>query len=430
MMSLKKLVRRLLPLSLLNRVEKFYRQGRGLFWQIRYGFPARGMRVIAVTGTNGKSTTCAYINEVLKEAGYKTAVLSTVFYEINGKREPNETHFTISKQSIVQAFFIRAKKADVDWVIIEATSHAIDQNRLMGVPVKIAVITNLTQDHLDYHGTMEKYAAAKARLLSEFKPEHAVLNADDKWYGFFTEQSPKETEIFSVGKKAKVCGRLGKSKISAKGGEVDFATKSQKIKLKTSLVGAFNLQNAAMAAAVGSIFLLDKKIITKGIANVKSLEGRMEKVDAGQDFSVYVDFAITPDALDNALVALQAITEGKVRVVFGATGDRDKEKRPIMGEIATKKADFIYLTDDETYTEDPDDIRDAVYKGIEKARGKDKTKVIADRKKAIEEAVNDAKKGDSILVTGLGHENERNMGGKLMPWQDRAVVLKALKNSR
>lgn len=427
MNGLKKLVRRLLPLTLLKRVEKLYRQGRGLFWQIRYSFPARGMRVIAVTGTNGKSTTCAYINEVLKAAGYKTAVLTTVYYEINGQREPNDTHFTIAKQSIVQEFFARAKRADVDWAIVEVTSHAIDQDRLMGVPVKIAVITNLTQDHLDYHGTMEEYASVKARLLSDFKPEHAVLNADDKWYGFFADKAPKETEIFSVGKKAKVCGRLGKSKASSRGGEVDFATKSQKMKLKTSLIGEFNLRNAAMAAAVGSIFLLDKKIITKGIANVKSLEGRMEKVDTGQNFSVYVDFAITPDALEKALAALQKITKGKVRVVFGATGDRDKEKRPVMGEVAAKNADFIYLTDDETYTEDPEAIRDAVYKGIEKARGAGKTKIIPDRKKATEQAINDAKKDDSILVTGLGHENERNMGGKLVPWQDRSVVLKVLK---
>lgn len=429
-MNLKSLARRLLPLSLLKQVEKLYRQGRGLFWQIRYGFPARGMRVIAVTGTNGKSTTCAYINEVLKAAGYKTAVLTTVYYEINGQREPNDTHFTISKQSIVQKFFARARKADVDWVIVEVTSHAIDQDRIMGVPVKVAVLTNLTQDHLDYHGSMEEYAAVKARLLSDFEPEHAVLNADDEWYSFFAGKASKETEIFSVGRKAKVSGHLGKPKASTKGGEVDFATKSQKMKLKTSLIGEFNLRNAAMAAAVGSIFLLDKKVIAKGIANVKSLEGRMEEIDAGQNFSVYVDFAITPDALEKALSSLQAITKGKVRVVFGATGDRDKEKRPLMGKAAVKHADFIYLTDDETYTEDPDAIRKAVYKGIEKARGAARTKVITDRKKAIEQAIEDAGQGDSILVTGLGHENERNMGGKLVPWQDRAVVLKALKNRK
>lgn len=421
------MVRRLLPPWLLRQIERFYRRGRGLFWQVRYGFPARGLRVIAITGTNGKSTTCAYINEILKEAGYKTAVLTTVFYEINGQREANETHFTISKQSIVQAFLARAKKADVDWVILEVTSHAIDQDRIMGVPVKIAVITNLTQDHLDYHGTMEAYAAAKARLLSDFGAEHAVLNADDEWYDFFASKTPKSTEIFSVGKRGKLCGKLGKPKLDEAGGEITFATKTKRLKLKTSLPGAFNLQNAAMAAAVGSIFLLEPKVITRGVARVKSVAGRMERIDSGKGFLVFVDFAITPDALDKALEAVQQTTKGSVRIIFGATGDRDKGKRPMMGQVAAKKADYIYLTDDETYTEDPAKVRNAVFEGIKKAGGAKKTKMIEDRQEAIRAALKDAKKGDTILLTGLGHENARNMGGKLVPWNDKQVVQKLLK---
>lgn len=404
--------------------------GRGLFWLARFGFPSRGLRVIAVTGTNGKSTTCTYINEVLKAAGYKTAVLTTVFYEIDGHREPNKTHFTIDRQSIVQKFLFRARQADVDWVILEVTSHAIDQDRILGVPVKIAVITNLTQDHLDYHGSMEEYAATKARLLTSYDIDHAVLNANDEWFEYFKSKVPKNAEIFSVGSKPKVTGRVGKPKLGAKGGSITFATNSKRLTLKTSLLGEFNLINASLAAAVGSIFLLSGKVIAKGIANVKLIEGRMEPVEAGQKFSVLVDFAITPDALEKALSSLKKVAKGKVRVVFGATGDRDKDKRPKMGAAAAKNADFIYLTDDETYTEDPDAIRDAVLAGIKKAKGTKKTEVISDRKKAIEKAIKDAKNGDIVLLAGIGHEDSRNMGGKQVPWSEHEIAKKALRSLR
>lgn len=415
-----------MPQRLTLLIEKAYRFTRGLFWQARFGFPARGMRVIAVTGTNGKTTTCAYINEVLKAGGYKTALLTTVYYEVAGEREPNLTHFTVSKQSIVQNFFRQAKKADVDWVIIEVTSHALDQDRLLGVPVRIAVITNLTQDHLDYHKSMKNYAAAKARLLSDYGAKHAILNADDEWYEFFRTRTPAGCEIFAVGTKKGVNGRLGQPQVSDEGGKITFATKNRRLTLKTSLSGEFNLRNAAMAAAVGSIFLLDSKLITKGIASVKELKGRMEPVEAGQNFKVYVDFAITPDALEQALSSLQKTTEGRVHVVFGATGDRDKAKRPIMGEVAVKYADKIYLTDDETYSEDPDKIRAAVYKGIKRAGGEKKTKVIADRAEAIDTALKEAKKGDSVLLTGIGHEDSRNMGGTQIPWDEKQVALDSL----
>ncbi len=198
MKPVKKLIRTLIPASTVKSLEKTYRLSRGLFWQVRYGFPARKMRVIAVTGTNGKTTTVSYINEVLKTAGYKTAALTTVYYEIGGKRTPNETHLTIDKQSIAQSFFFRAKTADVDFVVFEVTSHALHQDRIMGVPVEIAVMTNLTQEHLDYHPTMDNYGAAKALLFKNYGAKYAVLNLDDEWYKFFAKES--KAEVFSYGK--------------------------------------------------------------------------------------------------------------------------------------------------------------------------------------------------------------------------------------
>jgi UDP-N-acetylmuramoyl-L-alanyl-D-glutamate--2,6-diaminopimelate ligase len=423
-MNPKKLARKVAPKAGIRTIETAYRKSRGAALQVRYGFPARGMRVIAVTGTNGKSTTCSYINEVLKAGGFRTAVLSTVFYEINGIQEPNLTHYTIGKQSIVQSFFAKARKAKVDWVILEVTSHAIDQARIMGIPVEIAVITNLTQDHLDYHGTMQEYARVKSLLLRDYGASHAVLNADDDWFEYFKKRS--KAEVFSIGKKSGVTGQLKAIKLSNKGASATFSTKPAELSLKTNLVGEFNLYNAAVAAAIGCILQISYEQIEAGVSNLKAVAGRMEPVEAGQDFQVLVDFAITPDALEQALSSLQKVATGKVRVVFGGTGDRDKGKRPLMGVVAAEHADAVYLTDDETYTEDPDVIRDAVYQGIKQAKAEDKTKVIPDRRAAIRQAFKDAGAGDIVLLTGLGHEDSRNMGGKLIPWNEHQVALEEL----
>lgn len=428
MSKLKSSVRKLLPGGLVKAVEKIYRQGRGLIWQTRYGFPARDMRVIAITGTNGKTTTASYINEILKSAGYKTAVLTTVYYEINGKKTANKTHFTIDKQSIVQSFFSRAKKADTDFVILEVTSHALDQDRITGIPVEIGVITNLTQDHLDYHKTMENYGKAKARLIRDYGAKYAVLNADDEWYGFFRDRAT--CEVFSYGKNKVSNLKISAVKLAETSSSAELSVPSGKIKAETSLLGEFNLYNAAAAASVGIILNINSTKIKQGISNMIPVAGRLEEIDQGQNFKVFVDFAITPDAIEKTLVALKKIGKGKVSIVFGATGDRDKAKRPAMGKVAVDYADKIYLTDDETYTENGAKIREDVLKGIKKAEGNKKTKVIPDRKKAIAEAFRDAEKGDIVLITGLGHEDTRNMGGKFIPWQDQSVAKEVLASQK
>lgn len=424
MKPIKKLVRKLIPIKALKGLEKSYRLARGFFWQVRFGFPARGMRVIGVTGTNGKTTTVSYINEILKAAGYKTAALTTVYYEVDGRKTPNETHLTIHKQSIAQSFLARAKKADVDFVVFEVTSHALDQNRIMDVPVEIGVMTNLTQEHLDYHKTMNNYAAAKALLFKDYGAKYAVLNRDDEWYPFFAKES--RAEIFTYGKDKNADLKISDIKLADKESSAVFSFTEGKIKAKTGLLGEFNLYNAAAAAGVGVLLDIDLKKIEKGLTNLSQLSGRMEEINTSQKFKVIIDFAITPDAIEKALKALHSVTKGKVRIVFGATGDRDKTKRPLMGEAAAKYADYIYLTDDETYTEDPKAIIDEVYVGIQKAKAANKTKVIPERGEAIKQAVEDAKPGDTVLITGLGHQNSRNMGGKLVPWNDREAAGKYL----
>lgn len=410
---------------LLKAVEKGYRVGRGALWQVRYGFPARGMRIVAVTGTNGKSTTCAYINEVLKAAGYKTAMMTTPMMEIAGNRLPRTTTRTLEKQSEAQSFFAKAKRAGVDWAVLEVPSHALDQDRIMGVKIEIAVITNLTREHLDYHKTMENYAYAKSRLTTDYGASSVILNRDDDWFDYFYGRAIGN--VIAVGKDKKSDVVISDIKLSARESSATVKAEGLKQTIKTALIGEFNLYNAAQALAVGLALGLDLKKIAHGINSLKAVPGRMEPVEAGQKFSVLIDYAITPDAIKNALKTLQEITKGKVRIVFGATGDRDKQKRPLMGEAAGKYADIIYLTDDETYSEKSEDIIDAVYKGIKKVKANKKTKIIPNRGEAIKQALEDAEADDVVYITGLGHETTRNMGGKLVSWQDQQVVAEILK---
>jgi UDP-N-acetylmuramoyl-L-alanyl-D-glutamate--2,6-diaminopimelate ligase len=389
--------------------------------QARYGFPAKGARVIAVTGTNGKTTTCLIINEMLKKAGYRTAMLTTAVNEIDGAAKPNTTHRTVLLTADLMRLFRRTRGKGIDFYVLEVTSQSLHQHKLLGIPVEVAVMTNFTQDHLDYHRTMENYGAAKARLFNSYmKPKVCVLNRDDAWYDYFAKESVGK--VVSYGKRAKSTLQMKHVSVTPSQTEVTGSYERQAIKLTTPLVGMFNAYNAAAAALAGLQLGLSPAKVKTGVAALAAVPGRMERVDAGQNFSVIVDYAHTPDALQNALQTLQEVTKGKVIAVFGATGDRDKQKRPDMGAVAAKYADQIFLTDDETYTEDPAAIRAAVMQGIKAAGGTKKTTEISDRRQAIQAAFKAAKKGDTVLLAGLGHQNYRAMANQKQPWDEREVA--------
>ena len=406
--------------------EEAYRKGRVYSLQALHGFPARNMRVIMVTGTNGKTTTTMLINAMLKSAGYKTAMFTTAVIEIAGKAEPNRSHRTVVLTGKLIQLLTKARAAHVDFVVLEVTSMALDQHKVLGIPVEVAVMTNLTQDHLDYHGTMERYAAAKARLFNRYmKPQKVVLNHDDGWYDYFREQS--WVEPLTYGEHAESTHRIEQVHSNAKGSGWVVHEAGKRLNLHTKLTGGFNVYNATAAACVGRAVGLSSEQIQKGIDTLAFVPGRMELIDAGQAFTVLVDYAVTPDALQNVLRSARGITKGgKVIVVFGATGDRDTSKRPLMGEVAAKYADFTVLTDDETYTEDPAAIRAAVRDGLVASHGN--FVEIDDRKKAIEAAFNQAKAKDVVILTGIGHQDSRNMGGKLVPWDEREIARRILEN--
>jgi UDP-N-acetylmuramoyl-L-alanyl-D-glutamate--2,6-diaminopimelate ligase len=414
-------VRQYLPHAATRQLEEAYRRSRIYATSARYGFPAKGLRVIAVTGTNGKTTTANYLNEIFKAAGHKTAMFTTAVIEMNGERELNELNATVASTAQMQQFFKRARDLEVDYVVLEITSHSLVQHKLDGVPIECAIMTNLTQDHLDYHGSMEDYAAAKGLLFAR-EPRFIVLNRDDEWYEYFNGFEPGEQKM-TYGTAESADARISQVKLYKRGSEARLVVDHQtKIDLATSLPGKFNVYNMTAAAAAAYLFHVDLEAISEGIANLEELPGRFERVETDKNYEVIVDYAHTPDALEQLLEATVGITKNRVILVFGATGDRDKSKRPIMGEIAARLASRIILTDEESYNEDPEQIRAMVMEGIASAGGEAKTEEIADRREAIEKAMKIARKGDTVLITGMGHERFRIVNGERIPWNDADVV--------
>ncbi len=414
-------VRDTLPQGTVRTIEEAYRRTRVKAVSARYGNPARDLRVIAVTGTNGKTTTVNYINEILKEAGLKTAMFSTALIEVAGERKLNDLNVTVATTSQMQRFFRDAKRAKVDYVVLEITSHALHQHKLATVPIEVAVMTNLTQDHLDYHKTMEDYAGAKAMLFQN-EPRFIVLNRDDSWFDYFNQFAAGSQKI-TYGTDQAAEARIDHVKLYRKGSEARVIIDHQtKLELATALPGKFNVYNMTAAAAVAYILGVKRSDIVEGIANLEGVPGRFERVVEDKDYDVIVDYAHTPDALEKLLESVKVTTKNRTILVFGACGDRDKTKRPIMGEIAARLADRIILTDEESYNEDPDQIRRMIYEGIEEAGGTAKTNEIPDRRDAIKKALAIATKGDTILITGMGHEVFRIVNGERIPWNDGDVV--------
>ena len=420
-----KTARKMLPSGAVHFLEENYRKGRAKVVATRYGNPAKKLRVIAATGTNGKTTTINFLNEILKEAGYKTAMFSTANIEINGEQTVNDTNSTTATVARLQKFFKQAATADVEFALVEATSHALDQHKFAGVDFEMAIMTNLTQDHLDYHKTMENYADAKAKIF-EANPKFIVLNSDDEWFDFFNKFDASEQKItYGTNDLAEV--KIVGAKLYKKGSEAKIIIDNNvELEVATNLPGKFNVYN--MTAAISAAYLLGISLedIQEGVANLEEISGRFERAVENLPFEVIVDYAHTPDGLEKALEASKNITKGRTILVFGACGDRDRAKRPIMGEIAKRLADRVILTDEENYTEDAEQIRNEIKSGMgEKLPAH--IEEIADRREAIKKALQIAQKGDTVLITGLGHEVFRVIDGKKVPWNDSEIAREVAK---
>jgi UDP-N-acetylmuramyl-tripeptide synthetase len=422
---MKKQIKQLLPNSVTKLVAPYGHLVESALIQTKAGFPARAMQVIGVTGTDGKTTTCSLIAATLRSSGRKVAMITTATIDYGDGRgeQTNPTHLTTASVSQLTKILSQIKKNEVEWLVLEVSSHALDQRRIWGIPISIAVMTNMSPEHLDYHGTFENYRKAKERLFKLCNANKSglqvgIINADDATALYFAShiKHPVTYGLKNGDARAK------NPKVTLDGLSYQLELGGENYNISSQLVGEFNIFNTLAAVLATKAAGLDKSLIEQGIASLQSVPGRMMSIEKGQKFKVLIDYAVTPAALENVLHTVRSMTSsGKIHIVFGATGDRDKAKRPVMGKVTSELADFVYLTDDETYTEDGDSIRKSVYSGVAKTN-KSKVTVISDRGEAIKTALSNAKSGDTVIITGIGHQTTRNMGGKKQKWSDIETV--------
>ena len=422
--NVKSLARKVLNGKVLRVLEDEYRLARASFANARFNWPAKGMRVIMITGTNGKTTTAHFLFSILREAGYSVGLSSTAEFRINEQVQANDTNMTVVNPVKLREQIANFKNHNVDFVILEATSQALDQHRLYGIPCEVAIFTNLTQDHLDYHKSMDAYARAKARLWQDFKPKISILYVNDEWYEYFRKIATGNIKTYGLSKADVTISNYSVDKNRT---QFTLGLKDGKSVVSLQLTGKYNALNAAAAATAAQELGVKGEDIEKGIESLQALSGRLQEVQTKKPYKVLVDYAHTPDGLEKVLGAVKELTNGSLWLVFGACGDRDKSKRPKMGKIAGRLADKIVVTDEESYNEDPEEIRASVIDGIKLTKDAEKKMLeISDRKKAIKYALDNAKKDDTILITGLGHEQFRIQNGKRLKWNDAEVVKKLL----
>jgi len=398
-----------------------------------YGDPSSFLTLIGITGTNGKTTTSYLIESILKEKGKKVGVMGTVNYRFLGRVQPAPT--TTPESLDLQRNLQSMREAGVQYAVLEVSSHALDLQRVRGCHFDVALFTNLTRDHLDYHGSMENYFQAKALLftqcLRESRKERplAVINMDD----------PKGEELSRA-----ACGALFRYGIK-RGGEVwpekieedseglraHVASPRGSFDLHSPLIGMHNLYNILAAVSVGEVLGIDHKTIASGVERLGRVPGRLERVPGGNGVRVFVDYAHTPDALERALRALRQVRSGRLIVVFGCGGDRDRGKRAVMGRIAALNSEVAIVTSDNPRTEDPLAIMDEIEKGIQET-GRKKFKdvgfsgrwsdsgyaVISDRREAIQLAIAKTRPGDMVLIAGKGHEDYQILGDQRIHFDD------------
>jgi UDP-N-acetylmuramoyl-L-alanyl-D-glutamate--2,6-diaminopimelate ligase len=369
--------------------------------------PSHRMRVFAVTGTNGKTTTAYLVRHLLSHVKQRCGLIGTV--EIDDGRTRREAEMTTPDACFVAETLASMRDKGCRAAVLEASSHALDQSRLAGVFFSGAAFTNLTGDHLDYHRTMANYAAAKAKLFENLDAEAvAVINDNSKWADRMIQDCPSRIIRFGTTKRSDY--RAASVSVTPQGTRFVLHTPSGKAEVHMKLVGQHNIENALAAAAlVGEVAGLTVNQIAAGLANAPGAPGRLQPVDAGQPFSVLVDYAHTDDALINVLKALKPLTKRRLHVVFGCGGDRDATKRPRMAKAAEDYGDVIYVTSDNPRTEDPNAIIDQICRGFGQ---KCETPIVIqpDRRMAIQQAIGSAEPGDIVLIAGKGHENYQIIG--------------------
>lgn len=428
MSSIKASIKKAIPPVVYRASEPHYHRAVAIAANVRYKFPAKGMHVIGVTGTNGKTSTSCLIHRMLTYAGYKTALMTTVSYGVGNDVIPQQLHMTTADAGLLQRRIAEFKKAGVEWLVLETTSHALAQYRTWGVPFEIGVMTNVTHEHLDYHGTFRHYLASKLRLFAiaaKHGRRFGVYNADDATAARWKRAVPRS---LSYGLKE---GELRARDIAMSGQGSTYTVSHDGVdyRIMCQIPGEFNVYNSLAAVAVGIELGLSKQQIEQGIAALESVEGRMNTVDEGQPYAAIVDFAHTPDSFERLLSDVRQSTKGKLVAVFGSAGRRDESKRAIQGEIAGRYCDEVVLTEEDDRDIDGNEILEQIAEGAAKS-GKIKDEsmfLILDRPSAIQFAVTRVATGDdTVIFLGKGHEKVIERADGEHPWDEMAEVRRAI----
>jgi UDP-N-acetylmuramoyl-L-alanyl-D-glutamate--2,6-diaminopimelate ligase len=410
---MKKTVRALLPASFLS----LYHFLLALLGALVYGFPSRSLYVIGVTGTKGKTSTTEYINAIFEAAGKKTALLNSIRVKVGPASRRNELGRSMPGRFFIQHFLAQARAAHCDVVILEMTSEGAAQHRHRGIALDTFVFTNLAPEHIESHGSFQAYADAKLELARQLvrsrkRPRTLIINKDD-------EQAPRYLALPAERKIAFSLSTQIPWQASAQGGSLSFAGTT----VTTSLPGEFSLKNALAAAEAARAAGIAPELIAKGVASLSVIPGRAERVDEGQDFTVVVDYAHTPESLAALCDAYGAMR--RICILGSAGGGRDTWKRPVMGRVAEEKCAVVILTNDDPYDDDPLQIIEEIAAGMKR-----RPEILADRREAIRRALSLAQKGDAVLITGMGIDAPHLKGGAQARWSDSAVAREELKRLR
>lgn len=425
----KQVVKKLIPKQVFKAIEPYGHLAEAAVLNTVHGFPAEGLKVIGVTGTNGKTTTAYLIHRMLHEAGYKVALNTTVGWGVGDKIIPQKHHMTnVAVPELMQRLkYFQSQK--VEWLVLETTSHALAQYRTWGVRYSMAVLTNLTHEHLAYHGTFERYRDAKRRLFTLTNANKqgmqlGIINADDPNANYFIKDIRRPVTYGVEGGDA----QARDIKLSANGSTYSTTINDMELRIACQLPGTVNVYNSLAAACVGQAIGLSKQQIEKGIAALPSVAGRMTVIDQGQPFTAIVDYAHSPDSFEKLFTDIKPTTKGRLIVVFGSLGGGDTAKRPLQGELAGRFADFVIVTEEDNRNENPDAIVQDIMTGVTKAGkvvGKNALHV-PNREQAIAHAVSEAKKGDVVLFLGKGHEKTIERADGEHDWDEVAQVRGAL----
>lgn len=379
-----------------------------------YGEPSKALRVIGITGTNGKTTTSYLAEGVLKAASFKAGLIGTITYKVRNKKiEPENT---TPSPVIVQGLMRDMADSGLGYCVMEVSSHALEQRRTDCVDFDVAVFTNATPEHLDYHKTFKRYLAAKQKLFRNMKPSGAcIINRDDPGYRSVKKACGSGRIItYGLTRGADVCAR--DIKLSPDGSDFTICAAGGKAPVKSGLIGSHNIYNMLAAASCGISEGISTEKIAEGLESVKAVEGRMQPLHTRLGFKVFIDYAHTDDALDKALNSLSGFKKRRMITVFGCGGQRDKTKRPRMGRVAARFSDKIFITSDNPRMEDQKAIADDVTRGLKNVSAD--YEVILDRHDAIKEAISSARKGDIVLIAGKGHEKYQVIGEEKIPFCD------------